>query len=470
MRSAVFAGICLSFIAAAASAAGGPKLAEKGGGADLVVYSNGSALIHEKRQVELGGGFESVVLPGVPKTLRPDSVSVQLAGGKVVEQLYDLNLLTPESLLKAHVGEEAVLGLPTGQPGAYERKRGRLLSVAGGQVWELDGKVVANPRAGFVEYDSIPEGLHPDPRLVLSVEADAPGERALDVSYLADGIGWSMDYVFELDEAGDSGELSGWASIRNQTGVDFKGASVDLMAGELNDVRRRGTGARVRLAAAMVAEADRGGQASVAGNYRRFRLGEALSLDKGQVKRVSLVAPRRVKGERFYRFRARADKPPVGGGNEYEAAAIVLGMKNDEASGLGLDLPAGVVRVYGGAGEGGDAGRWYSGGDTLSGSSKGQRLELEIGKAFGVTAKRVQKNLKSFVSHGRTSEFAWEIRVLNSREEKVRVVVEELFHSSWKLLESNVEPLEEKARSAGFELEVEGGGSKLLSYRVEITR
>ncbi|MEK7423309.1 MAG: hypothetical protein AAB131_05645, partial [Actinomycetota bacterium] len=72
------------------------------------------------------------------------------------------------------------------------------------------------------------------PTLVWRIDAARAGKHDVEVSYRARGLSWSADYTAILDEKQNTLDLSAWATIRNETGVDFDDAKVVLVSGALD--------------------------------------------------------------------------------------------------------------------------------------------------------------------------------------------------------------------------------------------
>jgi len=182
---------------------------------ELTVYNQDLALIREVRRLDLPGGAFDLELRGVPAKIRPQTLLVEVGGrtGLVIrEQNYEFDLMSREKILEKYVGREVAWIQEDG-----ERVDGRLLGIAAGPVFEVDGEIVFEV-PGRIALPRLPENLRARPTLVWRAETERAGEAELDVSYLTGGISWNADYVLQLDAAGEEADLKGWVTVENRSG------------------------------------------------------------------------------------------------------------------------------------------------------------------------------------------------------------------------------------------------------------
>jgi len=73
-----------------------------------------------------------------------------------------------------------------------------------------------------------------DPLLTLKIESDKTGDVPTTISYLTRDLSWQGSYICVLDE--DQSTLSLQGHLVNQCGLDFTGATVRFVAGDVNQV------------------------------------------------------------------------------------------------------------------------------------------------------------------------------------------------------------------------------------------
>jgi hypothetical protein len=70
----------------------------------------------------------------------------------------------------------------------------------------------------------------------------AGGKQSVELSYLTAGLSWKADYVANLSTDGKSLDLNGWVTLTNRSGAGFDNATLQLVAGTVNRVRRHSRG------------------------------------------------------------------------------------------------------------------------------------------------------------------------------------------------------------------------------------
>lgn len=76
------------------------------------------------------------------------------------------------------------------------------------------------------------------PSLTLVVDMknkSVAGAQNVELAYLTSGLSWKADYVADL-QADNTLTLNGWITLKNDSGVDYNNATVQLIAGSVNQV------------------------------------------------------------------------------------------------------------------------------------------------------------------------------------------------------------------------------------------
>lgn len=457
-RGVAIAGLALGILLAGGTVrAQAPELV-------LTLYGQGFALVEERRQVELPQGEASLRLEGVARRLQPDTVALSGAGIDVLELRAETRPLARQTLLEAAVGRTVLVVRQHPRTGETMVEEAELLSVAEGPVLRLDGRIETEP-AGRIALPGLPDGLHPDPAIAARLAVADAGMRPLTLTYLTEGLAWEADYTARLADDGETLALTGLASLVNDSGAGYAGATVRLVAGQVNrpeadppQPRQRAVSAMAEAAAAPMPE-----ERAVA-DVHRYDLPRAVSLADGERVQVPLVAAEGVAFERRYRLQGLATAAPQPDRTEPSSASVRLDVENAEAAGLGRPLPAGVVRVYAAGADGG----LFLGGDRIEHTPEDGTLKLSIGAAFDVTG---WTRLTDYERIGeRTYEVAREVTVHNARDRAVTVEVVGSFPRDWRMLrESHGHELESQQQPV-WPLEVPAGGETTLAYRVRVSR
>jgi len=476
MRRHLLTGAAAAVLLVAPGFIAGHAFAETPIGADkqtaiaVTIYNNDLALVRDSRNVTLAAGENDLAFIEVSAGIRPETALLTGRGNPldIIEQNFDFDLLTPQKLLEKSVGQTIRIVRTNPQTGVDSTEDATVLSVAEGQVVLKIGDRIEVTPPGRLVYSAVPANLRDRPTLVVKLASKQAGDAMVDLSYLTHGLSWAADYVAELAPDEKTINLNGWVTLTNMSGIAYKDAKLQLVAGEVNQYQP--VPAAPMLAESMAADGMvRQKMASEAAfEYHLYSLDRRTTLKQNQTKQVALLAADAIPVEKQY---VLVNVAQLGG--NYAArvgetqrvnAEVRMKIKNEESSHLGIPLPSGVVRVYK-ADSDGDA--IFVGEDHIDHTPKNEELNLMLGRAFDVTARGKQ------VSYERISdnvyENAYEIEVKNAKKEPVTVTLREFVPGDWKMLEESVKSTKPDSATAEWQLQVPAEGSAKLSYKVRIT-
>lgn len=437
----------------------------------ITVYNGDLALVKDTRQVELPAGQSVLELRDVSAQMRPETALLRVANGKpitLVEQNFDFDLLTPAKLLEKYVGRQVRVLRTNPATGADTSETATVLSATEGVVLKI-GDRIETGLPGRLVFDTVPENLRDRPTLAVTLDSAGAGQRALELSYLTGGLTWQADYVAQLAADEKNLALSGWVTLTNRSGTAYRDARLQLVAGDVNRVEpalRRGM-----VMEQMAAKADAGGmQEESLLDYHLYTLGRPTTLADQQTKQVALLNAPTVKVSKEYR---------LAGAEYYYAAqtgdigralkvAVLLHLGNTKAAGLGLPLPAGVVRVYQPDASGGVQ---FVGEDRIDHTPDNETALIKLGDAFDVTAHKTQTDFKvpAVAKDDRPQfESAYRIELKNAKKTPVTVTVLEPIPGDWQVLESTLPQDKAQANTARWRVTVPAGGGQTLAYRVRV--
>jgi hypothetical protein len=314
-----------------------------------------------------------------------------------------------------------------------------LLSVASGAPVFRTGDGILLGRSGPLLLPDLPEGLAARPSLLLDLDSRARGPRDLEVAYLTDGLGWSADYVLMLGADSGPADLSGWVTVENRSGASFQGATLKLVAGQLQRTPAPAPMLQGRAMAkdmAMEAAAAPQFQQEGLGDLHLYTLDRPVDLPDAQSTQLALLSGSGIPVTRRYLLEGQTYwyRQAMGGPIEQDRPVQVeLSFENSQKAGLGKPLPRGTFRVYQ---------RDRSGAPQITGEAQidhtpvDETVRVRIGEAFDVVADRVQTDFKTLSP--RQSESAYEISIRNRKKEAVTVVVREPVGGQWQVLDSTL--------------------------------
>ncbi len=432
---------------------------------ELTIYENNLALIKDRRVVTLPEAAAAIAFSGVSRELQPESALFRVLDGPaidVAEQVFDFDLISPQKLLDRSLGREVSVVTVNPANGQETTKRARVLSVEGGLVLDIGGKIHTEA-PGRIVFDSLPDDLRTTPTLVLTVNGTAGKESLAELSYLSSGLGWHADYVAEYDAEAGRLDLTGWATIINTAGVDFKAATLKLVSGEVNRVTPPQPKMMERVAMAAADGLAPGVGRQALGGYHFYDFGPSVDLGANESKQLSLLSGRGItvkrefviRGEPYFAVNQVPSRPPV------TEAETSITFKNDAAAKLGLPLPAGIVRVYGQDSSGAPQ---YIGEDRIAHTPDGREVRLTLGREFDVTAEREQTN---FVRASDNMTLAiWRVVVKNAKPKPASVRVIEPMSGDWEITKSTSPHVKSNSGAAEWVLDVPAKGEATLEYTV----
>jgi hypothetical protein len=199
--------------------------------------------------------------------------------------------------------------------------------------------------------------------------------------------------------------------------------------------------------------------------YHLYTLERPTTVAENQTKQVALLSGHEIPVKKIYRLENAS--------NHYEYwpneiprtnPSVKIAFDNKEADGLGIALPKGIVRVYKADSEGQAL---FVGEDSIEHTPNNETVDLQLGKAFDVTARSKQTDYDKIAKN--IVEVAFEVDLKNAKKEPVTVVVAENLPSEWKVLEESHPHTKAHAYLAEWSVPVPAEGEAKLTYRVQIT-
>lgn len=438
---------------------------------ELTVYNGNLALVRETRRVDLTKGVNSLALTGVSPAMQPATASVTVQAQKpvtLIDQTFAFDLLTPEALLRHSIGNTVRVIRTNPATGEETTESAKVLSARDGVILQI-GDRIETGIPGRIVYDALPPTLREKPTLLATVEAAAAEPATLDLRYLTGGVSWQADYLAELDKNGASLSVQAVATLTNNSGAAYEDATLRLVAGTIN---QGPVGFRPEMMRTMAAKDMAAAAAPVpsqpVGDMHVYPIPRKTTLADRETRQIVLFESARVPVAREYRlvgnggYHVRRVPEPV-----TVNAERLLRFKNDTAAGLGVPMPAGTFRVYGGTGDTADT---FLGADHVQHTAAGGEVVLDLGRAFDITARRVQTDYRTQGLPKNASESAHEIELRNASARAVTVKVVEHLPGDWEILKSS-QPFKKAASDrAEWSIEIPANGERTLTYEARVQR
>lgn len=466
-------------------------------GVELTIYNQNLSLIREERVMRLIKGMSRLALADIPSTIDATSVFFRSltdpAAVRVLEQNYQYDLVHQAKLLEKYLGKEVEFIRLDPETKRDYAVKGKLLSTGyqtlpayggntinyqftGGMIAEINGRIEINPEGRLV-LPTLPEGFIVKPQLQWLMSSIREGEHRTEVSYLAGQLSWSSDYVALLSKDDARIDLTGWVTLTNHSGTSFRNAGLKLVAGDVNVVQEQfENDLRLMKSQAVADAAAPQFKQTDFFEYKLYTLQRRTDVNQNETKQVELVSAHAVPSAKIFVYDGLADSwrgwyrnssyrsQGSFGQQSNTKIGVYVTLRNDAASGMGMPLPKGKVRVYK---QDDDGKQQFVGEDMIDHTPKDEPLRLYLGNAFDLVGERAQKDFKSIAS-GRIVEETIEIKVRNHKEETATVHVYE--HpwrwNQWEIVKSNTEWTKVDQTTLTFPVKIRKDGEAVITYTI----
>jgi hypothetical protein len=186
--------------------------------------------------------------------------------------------------------------------------------------------------------------------------------------------------------------------------------------------------------------------------YHLYEVPLRATLSNNEVKQLGLLQADGIKSTKKFTYDALKDAKQV---------MVTLEFENAAASGLGMPLPAGIVRVFQ---RDKDESLELAGEDRIEHTPKNETVRIAVGGAFDIAAERKQMDTKQVTP--RLVETSYEITLKNHKAETVEVTVVEHAYGDWEILESSIPAKKRDATTFEFVARCAPEKPFTLTYRL----
>lgn len=441
-------------------------------GVAVTIYNEDLALVKDSRKLKLNSGLSALSFRDVSAQIKPETALLRSllpnTSLQVLEQNFDFDLLSPQTLLEKFVGQQVSVIKTNPTTGAETEESATVLSAQNGIVLKI-GNRIETGFPGRIAYPNVPGQLRDRPTLTTQVQYKGAEQSSLELSYLTGGLNWKADYVAELSSKEDSIDLSGWVTLNNTSGTSYPKAKVQLVAGDVNRVREAIRPKTMMMRSeAMAADAPMPSEQGLL-EYHLYTLPRATTIAENQTKQVALLTAQHIPARKelvlsgadyYYQGQYRAVE-------KKQKVQVYVEFENKESSKLGIPLPKGTIRVYK---KDNDGTAQFVGEDQIDHTAKNDSVRLKLGNAFDVTADRVQTDFKNLTKEKQTAlyESAYAITLHNAKKEPVTVTVKEPINGDWKILNASQAHEKTSAHEATWKINVPAESDVTLKYRVQV--
>lgn len=437
----------------------------------ITVYNSNLALVRDVRKINLRTGTFPLHFEDVAASINPATVHLRSITDpsklNVLEQNYEYDLLDPQKLLQKYVGREVTLVRAETESNStkYIETRALLLSDNNGPVWKIGNEIVTGMASDSYRFPDLPDNLYSRPTLIWTLDNTGAPTQTIEASYLTTNIQWKADYVLTVTRDEKTADLDGWVTLTNNSGASYDNATLQLVAGQINQVTPQRAYMELDKAVNAAGAAPPMTQENFS-EYHLYTVTRRTSINNNESKQISLLNGSNIPINKTYVAEAQPYyfRNSQGIGNPItEPVMVYYNFKNDQKSGLGMPLPAGTVRVYQGDSKGNIQ---FAGEDNIQHTPKDEALRIHVGNAFDVVCERKETDYRKIA--GNVYEMEYQITLRNHKDGPVTVDVREPIGGDWEVQSSSFPSTKLDATTIGFQVPVAKDGSATLDYRVRV--
>ena len=107
----------------------------------VTIYNNNLALVKDHRKISLPQGVQTLAFREVSAQIKPETALMNGGDFQVLEQNFEYDLLTPQSLLRRYVGREVTLVKRHPTTGEEQSAQAKVLSAGDGEVLRVGNRI-----------------------------------------------------------------------------------------------------------------------------------------------------------------------------------------------------------------------------------------------------------------------------------------------------------------------------------------
>ncbi len=393
----------------------------------ITVYSNGVAFVQESKEFALKkSGSAYIIYEGVPNSIIIDSILPEFSDRSTLlySQTFEKNRVDSSTLLKYYKKHTLPVKFfkPTSNTSERVLSDGYILSGSSYvTIKDKNGKIYLTSLKDII-FPALPKELSlTKPSLTWRVDGEK-GRQSVKLSYLARGIKWKANYTLNLEK---KAKLTGWITIDNNSGISYKGMKIYCIAGNVNIIRGMNIVSNMMRKSTMPVMSDKlSVKEESFGGFHLYKIPFKEDIELGS-KQIKFISKNRVKYDEFAKLDWNIPVYPLRGVKKYSFSHIIH-TKNIKASGLGLPLPKGKVRVYK---KDKSDNVHFIGESSIGQTPVKDDIYLNIGKFFDIKAKITQSIFKA--SKNRHYIYSKTNIKISNEDEKTRVIKLDSFYNAF---------------------------------------
>jgi len=390
---------------------------QKGSDIKITIYNGDRAFINDKRSVDIDEGKQKLVYEGVPSSVITQSVVPTFSNisTTLYSQNYVYDLVSLESMLNKSIDKEVKFYTNGKEP---TLSNGTLLSSEPVMIRDSkSGEIYTLEKPTQVIFPSVPSNMITKPSLVWNLDAKDSGEIGIDLKYLTRGITWKSDYVLNLQK--EKLDLTGWITIKNDSGTGYENAQITCLAGEVNTVKRERR-RMLRKSKNMVMDEATMSSPAVAeesfSGYHIYKIPFRETIGDNEQKQISFIDQKDIP---YHQYGKNVNNSFDNYGERSLSFDNIIELENSKENHMGIPLPQGIVRMYqkDSSGE-----THFVGEQHVKNIPENEKVKLTIGKLFDIAGEKKITKFKAN-KHYRNVETTYTLR--NQGKEAIELKIEE---------------------------------------------
>ena len=423
-------------------------LSAQSNSATMTMYKDGFALIKQPVSWNIELGQDTVSWNLLPKGLIQDSPFLSLQNATVNMQRLNKDIFYFSKYLNNYLGKNIEVELINGTSFS-----GTLVEMSNDNITITRKRSTTSFNKNRVDYITVPGQLNnvifkPSLTWVISPYNRLGSVRG-NLIYLSSGFDWDATYRLIFDGSNNAAEFLADAYIKNNSNLDFKNLSIQLVEGTL---KQNGNVRTPSIMKRAIAESVSEPKEESLGDYHIYTLGSKIDLKGEESITTRLYSSREVSFEKTYLFendeKSKKEEPLL---IEYEIA-------NTRENNLGVPLPKGKIQLYQSTASGNIE---YVGEDKIRQVPKGAKATIVSGRAFNVVGKR---KILNYDRQRKSEEGSISIQVSNTLSEEVNVRLIEHIYGDWVVRDASANYRKKDASTIYFPIVIPANRSETVTY------
>jgi hypothetical protein len=434
------------------------------GSADaLTVYTNrgsGFALIHTSQPVRLTKGENTIELENLPSSIIINSLRLgnKESGIDVVSQHFKPGITGFSSIIDKAIDSRIRISFSENPTitGILKYYDGKYLGIIEEKTEKFN--LLREAQISGISFE---EGYRKDedftPLVTWKLYSETTRNINLEYSYLADNIGWKTIYQAVWDEDSKILDLASQVELTNNSGKNFISADLKLIAGDIQNTRDGGSNIDMMMPrsdkAAPSYEMPSMSQSTISA-FHLYTLSEKVDLVDNTQQQIRLYPSSQVIADDYYYY-----KSPSYGNNLQKTIAF----DNIEKNGIGLPLPAGLIKIY--TPDKSDGENQYIGDSRLDNTSVGQKVIIVLGDAFDLSAETKTLKINYADDKRRIQSSDYQITIDNNSKKIAQVIIHHrLDNQLTNIYDADFEYEKIDAYTMEIRLSVDADAQKILKW------